>query len=258
MKKTTLEPLKCLKETRQQMANIGFCYLKGDDFVLTENQNLAFRRVQDHFNVLPRDPYDEVANRYRQLSRYVLIPFAGLLIPRPEQASLYKQDVAFNDETKVVERQFEALPERIYSCEFIRALIVHDFQNSPFDEYSLSLPIDVGVHFIRLLAEPGKPGVAVPNRLHKDGEPFTWIHLVNRKGVTGGENVITDNSQANVLCETTLNNSLDSIGIADDRVWHQVKPVYAEEQVNVGFRDVILIDFTPMVAQPLEPVAFPH
>lgn len=256
--KMTLEPLKCLKETRQQMVEIGFCHLNGDDFVLTENQNAAFRRVQDHFNVLSPDPYDKVANRFRQMQRYVLIPFAGMLIPRPEQALFYKQDVTFNDEAKGIERRFEVIPERIYSSEFIRALIEYDFQNSPFDELSLSLPIDVGVHFIRLQAEPGKPGVAVPNRLHKDGEPFTWIHLINRKGVTGGENVVTDNSQANVLCEITLKKPLDSIGIVDDQVWHQVKPVYAEEQVDKGFRDVILVDFTPMVAQPLEPVASPH
>ncbi|MFK0691139.1 2OG-Fe dioxygenase family protein [Mesorhizobium sp. IMUNJ 23033] len=235
------------------MVHSGFCYLKGDEFILTNEEKAELAKVQDHFAVLPRDPYGQASNRYRQFSRYLLIPFAGLLIPRPERTPTYRQHAAFNDEAPDLARQFEAIPGRFLSSDLIRALIVHDFQNSPFDEHSLSLPFEVGLHFIRLQAEPDKPGIAVPNRLHKDGEPFTWIHLINRSGVTGGENIVTDNEQANVLCEAILNSPLDTIGIVDDQVWHQVKPVYAEAHVRMGFRDVVLVDFTPMVAKPLEP-----
>jgi hypothetical protein len=46
---------------------------------------------------------------------------------------------------------------------------------------------------------------------------------------------------------------LDSIGIVDDLVWHQVKPVHVDGHGKVGFRDVILIDFTPMFAVPNNP-----
>ena len=102
------------------------------------------------------------------------------------------------------------------------------------------------------------PGVGVPNCLHKDGEPVTWIHLMNRKGVDGGENIITDNSQKQVLCETTLNAPLDSIGIVDEMVWHMVKPVRVAEPAAVGVRDVILVDFTPLMAAPSKPLTKPQ
>lgn len=242
----------------KRMKTDGYCHVEADDFMLTDEQWVSFKSVQLHFEALPLDTYDKAANRYRQLTRYVLLPYAGLLVPRPYKAITYKQDVGFNQEAMGIVRQFEAVPESICESDFLRALIMHDFANSPLDDETLAGPIEVGVHFIRLKATPNRPGVAVPNRLHKDGEPVTWIHLMNRKGVTGGENTITDNSQKQVLCEATLNAPLDSIGIVDDMVWHMVKPVQVVESATVGVRDVILVDFTPMVAAPSEPPTKPQ
>ncbi len=249
--------LRSIKDALQRMKANGFCHLEANDFVLTERECASLAIVQNHFDKLPLDTYDEGANRYRQLTRYVLLPFAGLLVPRPNRAQIYRQALGFNEEAMGIDREFEAAPDAICEAEFVRALIMHDFANSPLDENMMSGPIEVGVHFIRMRATSDRPGVAVPNRLHKDGEPVTWIHLMNRRGVVGGENVITDNSQAQVLCETTLNAPLDSIGIVDDLVWHMVKPVRVAETETVGVRDVILIDFTPMVAVPSAPLAQP-
>ncbi|MHC2317578.1 hypothetical protein ACVIHC_004624 [Bradyrhizobium diazoefficiens] len=241
-----------------RMKTEGFCHLDAEDFVLTDEQRRSLAAVQEHFNSLPLDTYDESANRYRQLSRYVLLPFAGLLMPRPNKALNYHQNIGFNAEAKGIERQFSALPEAVRNADFLRELIMHDFANSPLDQEMLSGPIEVGVHFIRLRATPNRPGIAVPNRLHKDGEPVTWVHLMNRRDVVGGESVITDNSQAKVLCEATLNAPLESIGLVDDMVWHMVKPVRVAESATVGIRDVILVDFTPMVAVPSKPKTQPQ
>ncbi|KQT21342.1 MULTISPECIES: 2OG-Fe dioxygenase family protein [unclassified Bradyrhizobium] len=249
----SLPGLVSVRNSLLSMKTEGFCYLEANSFVLTDEQYKSLATVQDHFNSLPLDTYDESANRCRQLSRYVLLPFAGLLMPRPNKALIYQQNVSFNAEAKGIERRFAALPEAIIKADFLRELIMHDFVNSPLDPEMLSGPIEVGVHFIRLRATPDRPGVAVPNRLHKDGEPVTWIHLMNRRDVVGGESIITDNSQAKLLCEATLSTPLDSIGIVDDMVWHMVKPVRVAEPATVGIRDVILVDFTPMVAAPSKP-----
>jgi hypothetical protein len=255
---TSLPGMVSVRNALLQMRAKGFCHLEADDFVLTDEQRESLATVQGHFNSLPLDTYDESANRYRQLSRYVLLPFAGLLVPRPNKALIYQQNIGFNAEARGIERQFAALPEAISKADFLRELIMHDFANSPLDQEMLSGPIEVGVHFIRLWATPERPGVAVPNRLHKDGEPVTWVHLMNRRDVVGGESVITDNSQAKVLCEATLNAPLDSIGIVDDMVWHMVKPVRVAESATVGIRDVILVDFTPMIAAPSKPKTQPQ
>ena len=248
----SIDQLACLRIAREDMIRNGFAYLSGDDLVLTDTQRLELELIRNYFDGLPLDIYDEESSRYRRHSKFYLLPFAGLLIPAAQQAT-YSQHAQFNSEAGMEERKFEPISDEVLSYELIVKLIKHDFENSPLDESFLAAPIEVGVHFIRLRAETDKPGVAVPNRLHKDGEPFTWIHLVNRNGVLGGKNIITDNSQTETLCETTLNNALDSIGIVDNRVWHQVKPVYVENGVTSGFRDVVLIDFTPMIARPNAP-----
>jgi hypothetical protein len=253
----SLPQLTSVGDALGRMKADGFCHVEADDFMMTQQQRASFLAVRRHFDALPQDTYDTAASRFRQLTRYVLLPFAGLLVSRPYKAITYKQDVGFNQEAMGIARQFAPVPDRICESDFLRALIMHDFANSPLDDDILAGPIEVGVHFIRLKATPDCPGVAVPNRLHKDGEPVTWIHLMNRKSVTGGENIITDNSQQRVLCETTLNAPLDSIGLVDDMVWHMVTPVRVVEPATVGVRDVILVDFTPMVAAPAGEMAKP-
>lgn len=64
-----------------------------------------------------------------------------------------------------------------------------------FAESIWSMPVDVGVHAIRYVPRPGFPVVPTPNQLHKDGESYTFIHLIRRRGITGGENLVADNDK---------------------------------------------------------------
>ena len=61
--------------------------------MLTEEQQTSFMEARRHFETLPLDTYDKAANRYRQLTRFVLLPFAGLLVSRPYKAITYKQGI---------------------------------------------------------------------------------------------------------------------------------------------------------------------
>lgn len=42
---------------------------------------------------------------------------------------------------------------------------------------------------------PNRPGISSPDRLHTGGEPYTFIHLLEQVGVTGGESLVTDNKK---------------------------------------------------------------
>lgn len=246
--------LVCRVNAYQTMKSMGYCQLDSDDFNLTDEQKSDLSFIQRHFDSLALDPYDEKSGRYRQHSKYVLLPCLHLLVPQSsEHAYSYKQDVGFNDEVIGEARKFQPVPDEILSNKLIASLILHDFKNSPLYQYADTVPMEVGIHFIRMKATFSSPSISVPNRLHKDGEPCTWIHLINRNGVSGGENIITDNTQTNILCNQIMLRPLDSIGIVDDLVWHQVKPIHVEEQGKVGYRDVMLIDFTPMFAMPNNP-----
>ncbi|WP_027253037.1 2OG-Fe dioxygenase family protein [Photobacterium halotolerans] len=244
----------CRVNAYQKMKIMGFCSLNSEDFSLTDAQKLDLSLIQRHFDSLALDQYDENAGRYRQHSKYVYLPLLNILVPQSsENTSCYKQDIGFNDEVRNEARKFQPVPNDILLNNLIRSLIFHDFKNSPLYQYSSTVPMEVGIHFIRMKAMVESPSISVPNRLHKDGEPCTWIHLINRVGVSGGENIITDNTKTNILCNQIMHNPLDSIGIVDDLVWHQVKPIHVDEHSQVGYRDVILIDFTPMLAMPNSP-----
>lgn len=181
--------LMCRVKAYPKMKKMGFCNLNSEDFSLTDAQKFDLRLIQRHFDTLALDPYDENSGRYRQHSKYVYLPCFNLLVPQShENTSCYKQHIGFNDEVKNEARKFQLIPNDILLNNLIRSLILHDFKNSPLYQYSSTVPMEVGIHFIRMKAMVESPSISVPNRLHKDGEPCTWIHLINRAGVSGGEN----------------------------------------------------------------------
>lgn len=171
------------------------------------------------------------------------MPFYKLLIPHSSDVgSRYKQDIEFNDEVENEARKFQPIPNNILRNDLLVSMILHDFDNSPLRQYPSITPMEVGVHFIRMKAQIDSPSISVPNRLHKDGEPCTWIHLINRVNVSGGENIIADNTKENILFEGVMCNPLDSIGLVDDLVWHQVKPIYVSNGSDTGYIPVIIED----------------
>lgn len=136
-------------------------------------------------------------------------------------------------------RKFENLEPDTARNSFLLALIDFDFISSPFSAEDLSFPFDVGVHLIRVKASPDLPGISSPDCLHKDGEPFTFIHLIKRFHVEGGRNIIADNDQKFLA-------TVETIAVSDRDVYHQVEKIETPHGAARGFRDVLLIDFTPM------------
>ena len=172
-----------------------------------------------------------------------MLPWLNLLESRP--ISQYTQDRELNPTDGGVIRTFERLSKAVEANAFLREMIIFDFFNTTFNKAIWSTPVDVGVHAIRYVARPDLPGVSSPNMLHKDGEPFTFVHLIKRYGITGGENLVTDNNKR-PLVRITLTDCLDTVIVSDKDVYHRVEPIEAAPGESGGYRDVLLIDFTPM------------
>ena len=129
--------------------------------------------------------------------------------------------------------------------EFLQQLILTNFSQTPFAAADLQLPFDVGLHVIKTVPRLDQAAVASPNCLHKDTEPFTFIHLLARENIVGGENIITDNAKEPLFI-ATLSKLMDTIVVKDDSVYHHVMPINLADPQAPGFRTVLLIDFTPM------------
>lgn len=249
----TRTKLTCSNYPKPELLRQGYCFVPGNTFELTPSQWQGLEIVKRQFDLLRADPYAPSANRFRQFRRYTLLTYGGLF-PRPGEETKYEQSLNLNNEAGGYERHFDPIPDHLADSDFLKDLILFDFDNSEFQRSQLNAPIEVSLHFIRMLATPNMPGVSVPDCLHKDGEPYTWIHLVNRLDVDGGESLVADNDKR-LLFQKTLEQPLDTVGVVDDMVYHQAKRVYVRNGVLRGHRDVILIDFTPMARSTVQNVA---
>jgi len=228
---------------RKDLERQGYACFKGSELSIPNHLQRDLSLLRQEYEALPPDQYCESGNRYRRHSRYVLLPWLNLLEPRP--ISHYTQDRELNPTDGGVIRTFERLSTAAEANSFLREMILFDFFNTTFEEAIWSTPVDVGVHVIRYVSRPGLPGISSPNRLHKDGEPFTFVHLIDRHAIAGGESLVTDNDKR-PLVRTILTDCLDTVVVSDKDVYHQVEPIEVAAGESEGYRDVLLIDFTPM------------
>ena len=232
-------------DPRRDLRERGFVYLQGKDFILPAALAQPLETFVEAYEHLPEDPYSETRCRFRRHQRFVLTPRPLMVIPT--DISDYAQSVLLNSKDGGTVRKFEPLPEDLATNSFLQALIRYDFEHSPFASVrSSNVAYDVGLHLVRMRARQGQPAVASPNKLHKDGEWVTWIHLVSRKRIKGGESVVADNDKK-VLIRATLAQRLDTVAVWDDAVYHHVDPVEVAESESEGYRDVLIVDFTPML-----------
>jgi len=99
--------IRCSGNSTQQLLACGYCHIHGNQFELPDGMWNDFDDVKRHFDNLPRDPYGPNANRFRQLRRYTFLPYGGnILLPRPDDASLYEASYSLNPEVVGVVRQY--------------------------------------------------------------------------------------------------------------------------------------------------------
>ena len=217
---------------------------------LTADLNTSFSELTQACDDLPPDPYCEVQNRFRRLQYFTALPWCDHVVARP--VSHYQQDSAFNPDQQGRTRYFEPLADATAANALLAALIRFDLAQLPLLSERLVNPVDVGVHLVRMVVVSGKPAVSSPPHLHKDGEPFTFIHLIRRHQIRGGQTVVAEGrtpfSQVpgRVIDRFTLDRPLESVAVSDSHVFHGVEPIEVAPGHGTGFRDVLLIDFTPM------------
>lgn len=166
----------------------------------------------------------------------------------------------FNPEHIDNARPFVPLSTEVRNSKFLQNLILYDFDLTFWDRAS-TLPIYVGVHFVKLLVR-NKHDIAVssPDLMHRDGEAFTFAHLFNRINVKGGTNYIaqvqfanykiSDVPFENILTQFEMVEQMETYGVCDELVSYYVSPIELEdENLSHGCREIILIDFSPVQQQ---------
>lgn len=249
--------IRCAANVPENLRGRGFCRITPAEYIIPPGLVPALEALTDQCRDLPLDPRARNGERRRRHGRYLLLPWMDVLVFRP--VTTYYQDAAVNTEDGGVSREFAGLTPAMQRNEFLHELIRFDFAQLPLTSAELTQPWDVGCHFIEMCARCGRPGLASPDRPHKDGEPFTYIHLLRRENITGGASAIYANAEVNgklvpgkLLFEDTLDGMMDTLLAKDDAVFHQVKRIDVIDGLDAGSRLVLLIDFSPMVPKPNE------
>lgn len=224
-----------------------------------EGIEFDLKEITDYFKDLPKDEYAPNLNRYRRYSRAIILPNTNNIfwLPTIEESgksySAYFQG-KFNPEHPGAYRKFYSIDQRILDNKLLQTIILQDYKETFWSEEDKILPIHVGVHFVKLnVKEKSYKAVSSPNCLHQDGEPFTFAHLIERKNVKGGVNVIAQPhnagytpeqiSEEEIIEEFEINKALESYGVHDPDVSHYVSPIELDEEDGEGVRSVLLIDY---------------
>ena len=246
------------KKLRQR----GVARFKGSDALGTQERNAFFEVLRKTADDLPLDPYCVAKNRFRQLSWSVIVPWSGQVVPLPlrrdpetgAEVSEFHQPAELNPDEKGMVRRFAPIPREVLDHPLLKKLILFDLSLLSWwsDRHK---PLLGGLHLMKHVAIPGRDAAASPDALHTDGQPFTAVHLIERKHVIGGENVITPTVYADrkpwevppedILSQFTLRNPGQSFIVKDTQVAHYVAPVRVKPGHEKGWRSVLLVDFTP-------------
>lgn len=237
------ERLNYVADVKRELSERGFAYVNGTGLRVPSPLRPALRALLSECADLPADKYCPDRTRDRRHSRLILLPWENRIMLWPK--SSYFQDAAVNQADGGITRRFDPLTPSMLRNKFLQQLILADFRQTSFDETDMQQPFDVGVHIIKMRPRAGKAAIASPNRLHKDTEPYTFVHLLERQNVAGGESVVADNDK-NPLFITTLSAPLETIVVRDEAVFHHVMPIMLANTAAPGHRTTLLIDFTPM------------
>ncbi len=266
LSKGDVDPFRYPENVRDRLVTDGFARLSGSLFDIESETLEAFNALVESFDDLPIDENDETGRRRRRYGRYVLIPWTGKIesipsIRGPDGAPFveYYQPVGLNQVDGGRRRPFTPLHPAVRTNMALADLIRFDFRQLPVPKSWEGVPVLVGVHQVVLSPEWMRPSVSSPNCLHRDGEPYTFVHLIRRENIAGGENYVTapecagihpkELDQNKILARFTLERTLDSFVVDDQMVAHYVDEVYPIFQNKISRRAVFLIDFTPMVPQ---------
>ncbi|KVE31054.1 2OG-Fe dioxygenase family protein [Burkholderia sp. TSV86] len=246
-------------EIGNALRTMGWATFDRADLMLGEVEQRELDQLARYAQTLPLDGFGG-DGRHRCYAEAVLTPSTRTLCWKPgivgEGGKVeieYQQATEFQPEYGGVRRRFLRANDHVLQLSLIHRLIWFDFDLTGWtgrDE-----PLQCGFHLVRLNAVPGKPSRSTPDCLHRDGQPYTAVHLVNRSGVSGGLNYIAapryageriTEVPADALTTFMLTEPLDSYIIDDAAVCHHVSAVACAPGARSGARTVMLIDFSPI------------
>jgi hypothetical protein len=148
-----------------------------------------------------------------------------------------KINQVFGDQVRV----FEPLPDTVLACtEFTQTLR----ESVAFvNDVAGARDWELGIHFIRVIADPHEGSEPAPEGRHSDGHAYVSIHLIGRHQCVGGENQVFRRGEPEARYSVTMTEPLEVLILSDTTMEHAVSEIRTVDPSMPGWRDTMIVDF---------------
>lgn len=233
-----------------QVRSPGFAFVHGDDMrrLLASAGDLTdWATFAESWNHLEPDAYLAAKGRYRRRRHATFSATAdGPVLPRPHQAHF--QSLQYNALQGDIQRWFAPVTEAVVDSATLRTIL--RFCHQLFGKVAPpALRWHIEMHQFRIEATADTAGEPTPEGSHRDGVDYVLVLLVNRQNIASGTTTIHD-PEGQLLGDFTLAHPLDAALIDDHSVYHGVTPVRPLAPDEPAFRDVLVVTFKAVTAEP--------
>ena len=220
----------------QQLRDAGFAFVQAPEMAQVFDADGmtgwdAFAREWDDLGL---DTYMADGGRYRKRRHAAYAVSAAGVERKPPQPHYQSRD--YNALNGGVERWFAPVADSPALFAVLRTC--HDLFNrlTPLPAWHAE------VHQFRIEARPGAEGRPTPEGMHRDGVDWVLVLMVNRENIAEGTTTIHA-LDGTTLGSFTLRTPMDAALVDDNRVFHGVTPVRAEDPARPAHRDVLVVTF---------------
>ena len=214
------------RDVRSELEAHAYSRVRAGDLDAPRDLLLAWEALRADYPALPLDEFlpGGLKYRFRRWGKAYYLPSTGEITP---------------------------LPPQVFDNPFVLALIRFNMDQFPIRLDQRSLPWQVDIHLIRVVADVTGEGHPTPEGIHKDGAEFVTVHLVELDNAAGGEVTIYDNAKQ-PLYSFRLENLLDSYLFEDSRVWHAASSIKPVDPARPAVRSILTFDyhFAPDLERP--------
>jgi len=239
------------RDVRSELEAHAYSRVRAGDLDAPRDLLLAWEALRADYPALPLDEFlpGGLKYRFRRWGKAYYLPSTGEITPLPPAD--YFQSADLNAVTGGFVRRFAPLPPQVFDNPFVLALIRFNMDQFPIRLDQRSLPWQVDIHLIRVVADVTGEGHPTPEGIHKDGAEFVTVHLVELDNAAGGEVTIYDNAKQ-PLYSFRLENLLDSYLFEDSRVWHAASSIKPVDPARPAVRSILTFDyhFAPDLERP--------
>ncbi|MCP5053583.1 MAG: 2OG-Fe dioxygenase family protein [bacterium] len=219
-----------------------YSFIQANEICIAPGLEVHRKQLWLDWGRLEPDKYlkDGAKFRLRRFGLFYFLPAAKELIFIP--SGTYYQPASLNAYAGGIERKFAPLLDSTVENSFFRELVLFNFEQFPVEPGKLTQPWKVDAHQFRVVATASEAGEPTPEGVHRDGDDFAVIHLVNRKNVRGGINTVHDNDRKQID-SLTLHQPMDSVFLWDPYIMHAVTGINPENPDEPAIRDILAIGY---------------